>query len=515
MMKLFRNEEGQTLVLTALLMCILMGFMALSIDMGVSFRTQRRVQSQADAAAIAAALCGSYAGQYCTQYSKDSSGAALTPAAADATSVAARAAKANGMPAGATFTVKPSPTYGQHSNSGYYEVIIKQPSSAPFVGTFAGLFNGGKSAPNYDPMTVGARAVAGRVPGTTCLYVLNKTAEKALYVKGGGGGSKAPATISAPGCSIQVNSNASDALCTTGNSATIDAPQIFVVGAQDPAGKCNNVQNNVSTGVGQANDPFAGMASPSAGCGTGFGLATSFAGSTIKNPTITAYSGGTVTIQGLVNGVSKTISTTGTAYTPVSGGASVSRFCFSDTNLQLGTSSSGGFTLGSSGNEMFSFLHGVAIGGNNSLITVNGTIDIAGGDFQESNVNLFIKGPTADATLQPYSGFALISESTATTCSSSVGSMGTVPAGDGCLQLQFGSNSATGTTVACAAGSGLPGMIGTVYAPHDVLYMQDSGGCVAVTNLVADEVWDNSALTITNYNLAYTTSPLDVVRLVE
>jgi len=93
--------------------------------------------------------------------------------------------------------------------------------------------------------------------------------------------------------------------------------------------------------------------------------------------------------------------------------------------------------------------------------------------------------------------------------------MGTVPAGDGCLQLQFGSNSATGTTVACAAGSGLPGMIGTVYAPHDVLYMQDSGGCVAVTNLVADEVWDNSALTITNYNLAYTTSPLDVVRLVE
>ena len=504
MMKLFRNEEGQTLVLTALLMCILMGFMALSIDMGVSFRTQRRVQSQADAAAIAAALCGSYAGQFCTRFG-----------GTDVATVASGAATANGMPAGASFTLKPSPTYGQHSNSGYYEVIIKQPSSAPFVGTFAGLFNGGKTA-NYDPMTVGARAVAGRVPGTTCLYVLNKTAEKALYVKGGGGGSKAPATISAPGCSIQVNSNASDALCTTGNSATIDAPQILVVGAQNPAGKCNNVQSNVSTGVGQANDPFGGMASPSAGCGTGFGLATSFAGSTIKNPTITAYSGGTVTIQGLVNGVSQTISTTGTSYTPVSGGPSVSRFCFSDTNLQIGTTSSGGFTLGSGGNEMFSFLHGVLISGNNSLITVNGTIDLAGGDFQEPNVNLFIQGPTGDGTAQPYTGFALISESTATpTCSSSVGSMGTVPAGDGCLQLQFGSSSATGTTAACVAGSGLPGLVGTVYAPTDVLYMQDSGGCVAVTNLVADEVWDNSALTITNYNLAYTTSPLDVVRLVE
>jgi hypothetical protein len=58
-------------------------------------------------------------------------------------------------------------------------------------------------------------------------------------------------------------------------------------------------------------------------------------------------------------------------------------------------------------------------------------------------------------------------------------------------------------------------MIGTVYAPNDVLYMQDSGGCVAVTALIADQVWDDSALTLTNYSYVYNTSPLDVVRLVE
>jgi hypothetical protein len=46
--------------------------------------------------------------------------------------------------------------------------------------------------------------------------------------------------------------------------------------------------------------------------------------------------------------------------------------------------------------------------------------------------------------------------------------------------------------------------------------MQDNGGCLSVTNLIADLIWNKSSdLEIYNYNLAYTTSPLDVVRLVE
>ena len=46
--------------------------------------------------------------------------------------------------------------------------------------------------------------------------------------------------------------------------------------------------------------------------------------------------------------------------------------------------------------------------------------------------------------------------------------------------------------------------------------MQDNGGCLSVVNIIADELWNKSGdLEIYNYNLAYTTSPLDVVRLVE
>ena len=56
MMKLFRNEEGQTLVFTALLMCCLMGLMAISMDVGVLFRAQRKLQTAADAAAVAGTL---------------------------------------------------------------------------------------------------------------------------------------------------------------------------------------------------------------------------------------------------------------------------------------------------------------------------------------------------------------------------------------------------------------------------------------------------------------------------
>src|SRR5579863_9242913 len=93
MMKPFRDESGQTLVLSALLMCILMGFMALAIDVGVLFRAQRKAQTQADAAVTAGALCAVYGNAFCTQYG-----------GTDWKSVAKGAATFNGMSSSATFT---------------------------------------------------------------------------------------------------------------------------------------------------------------------------------------------------------------------------------------------------------------------------------------------------------------------------------------------------------------------------------------------------------------------------
>jgi hypothetical protein len=490
-MKLFRDEEGQTLVLTAFLACCLMGFMALAIDVGVAFRTQRRVQVQADSAAVAAALCGAYGGQFCTRFG-----------GTDVNTVASGAATSNGMPAGASFALNKPATLGQHTNSGYYEVIIQQPSAAMFMGAFTGLFSGGSN----NSFNVGARAVAGIVPGQSCLYLLNQTADKALYMKGN-------SSLSAPNCSIQVNSNANDALCTTGGSGVITSQQILVVGQQGGSGNCNSTQSNVQTGGGTGNDPLAGMKDPGLpanGCATTYGWGGS------QTDTLAVSTSGPTNGQLILTnpGTGATQVITGNSYTPVAGGGSTSVACFRDK-----VSASG--TIGTTTNEVFVFQNGLNIAGS-GLVTFNGTVEITGGDFQEQNTNLFINGPTGDASSEPYTSMALWVTSTAVTCSSSASSMGSPPAGDGCLQVQFGSggsNACAGNPSSCSqctTATGLPGIVGTIYAPHDVLYLQDNGGCVSATNIIADILWNKASdLTITNYNLVYTTSPLDVVRLVE
>ena len=54
MMRL-RDESGQTLVLAALMGVLLLGFMALALDVGLLFNARRKVQIAADAAATAGA----------------------------------------------------------------------------------------------------------------------------------------------------------------------------------------------------------------------------------------------------------------------------------------------------------------------------------------------------------------------------------------------------------------------------------------------------------------------------
>lgn len=53
--KIKRNEDGQVLVLVALLMVVLVGFAALIIDVGAMYLTKTNMQNAADAAAIAGA----------------------------------------------------------------------------------------------------------------------------------------------------------------------------------------------------------------------------------------------------------------------------------------------------------------------------------------------------------------------------------------------------------------------------------------------------------------------------
>jgi len=96
LMKIVKNEDGQVLVLTAILLAVLLGFAALTIDIGMVYITKTKLQNAADAAALAGA-----------QDLPNSSIDTLT-ANDTAESTARNYAEQNGVPA---LETKPTPSY--------------------------------------------------------------------------------------------------------------------------------------------------------------------------------------------------------------------------------------------------------------------------------------------------------------------------------------------------------------------------------------------------------------------
>lgn len=461
-MKIREDESGQMLVMTALSLAILLGFVALAVDVGVLFRAQRNVQIAADAAAIAAAL------DY--QYSPSPS----PTAAADA------AALANGV-ASSYVTVNSPPANGYHTGLGYIEVLVSQPNPTYFMRVFG-----------FNSLNVAARSVAGTIPSPSCIYILDPTDANTLILQGND-------TIIAPNCGIQVNSNSQSALCVTGGSSTVTAPYINVVGAQSGAGNCKGVPDGttVQPGVSPIQDPLQGLVPPDPATACTGGNTISLGGTAKNPPTITAAFAATIP--------SKYTS----SYSV--GGNSVNVTCFADPNVILGdgvnlgtpvsvTDSKSGVTSIGGSNQVFLFENGVTIGG---TVNIYGTLDNYQGTFSQGNSSLTVDGPVG--TSYPYNGIGIMqpASNTTGTCSSSGANM--VP----CLQIQFGSSS---------SGTLLGNLNGLVYAPTSEVYMQDNGGGSVLTGIIAYTMFEKtSTLNITDsYNAAHpSTTPLSTVAMVE
>jgi len=456
-MKSFRDESGQTLVLTALCMTILIGCMAVALDVSLLFRAKRKVQIAADAGAIAAGLTYYYGGN-----------------SGQITTAAQNAATANGISNVNQVAVNLPPLNGSHTGTSYVEVVITQPNATLFMGAFGSMFGNN----SLNPVSVAARAVSGIVPGHTCMYALDPTAKDAFDVQGG-------AIVDSPNCTIQINSSDNTALCSTGNKATINSDGILIVGAQNPSGKCNKGQPNAQTGVAPVSDPFSSLPSPTCNSGNTFSVGGS-------NPTIIS---GTQLKNGAGTIATFTPVTQTTGTSPTQTTASV--VCFSDANVRIGS----GVTLGASGsNSVFVFQNGVQLTGS---ATINGTLDLAGGSLDQGNFALTMTAPTTAS--YTYNGISIFvpATNTTTSCGSSYSSFNGTPAPGGCIQIQFGSSYGN-----------LDGMI---YAPAAAVYMQDNGGGTVVTAIIADEIYDKSSnLIITNnYNYVHTSSPLNQVAMVE
>ena len=227
------HRRGNVVVVVAVSLTTLMGFVALSLDGGLLLDQRRKVQSTGDAAALAAA--GKLYYNFNLDLGYDPAGTAKQ-AALDTASV-------NGFQNGVncTVTVNIPPLSGPFKNvPGHVEVLIgyNQPRF------FSRVMGSGD-------IPVGSRSVA-RGKKTTfkdAILVLDPTSKGSLNSGGGG-------TVTITGAPIQVNSTHSEAAIANGTGSII-APNIDIAGApgiSTPGG--GTISGIVTPNAEQIADPF-------------------------------------------------------------------------------------------------------------------------------------------------------------------------------------------------------------------------------------------------------------------
>src|SRR5438093_5855655 len=185
--------QGQILVLVAVALVALIGFVSLAVDVGFAWGARRRMQTAADAAATAGAIASRQ-------------GYGVTPAAKDAATL-------NGFTdgtGGVTVTVT-SPYTGGSCTSSCVKVMIDQAQPTYFLRVLG-----------FGSFDVKASAVSGTIDSGSCLYTLSQTASPGLKVDGN-------VNVSIPSCGVVVNSTASPG-ATCNGSATFSAQSIGVAG---------------------------------------------------------------------------------------------------------------------------------------------------------------------------------------------------------------------------------------------------------------------------------------------
>jgi Flp pilus assembly protein TadG len=352
-MKIIRDDKGQMLILTALSMTVLFGFLAFATDVGLMFRSKRNVQIAADAAATAGALdlndgsTTAIATQdaYCAAYANGYEGTNVSYTCNNVVPT---------NPTDATITINLPPSYGYHAVSPYVEAIITEPNPTIFMNMFG-----------IHSMDVSARAVAGPAGHTKdCMWLMNPTGTD-LYLQGS---ATIEAQDGAKTCSIYVNSSDPAALYVTGQGNTITATSVDVVGGQGGHGA---IQAPVNTGIlpqSPPNLPTAGP--PLSDCGSG--------------NTLTA-----------LPTTSKIIDAS--SLDPIN-----NVVCFNMSNPDLS-----GYTIQ---NGVFLFENGVTIGNGSETYVNSATVDVYGGVLTVDTNSSF----TA-ATAGPYNGISLLIPPTNTT----------------------------------------------------------------------------------------------------
>jgi hypothetical protein len=373
-MKVTCSESGQMLVMLALSMTVLLGFLALAADVGLQFRAQRNMQVAADAAAIAAALDYKY-------NTSDSSAetAGLTAAENNGLTVAKNCTADNGS----EVCVSCPPADGPNAGSaGFCEAIVSQPNFTVLMGLF-----------NHASMTVAARAVAGAGAHQGCMWTLARSGADIAMVGNG--------TIDIPNCEIFDDSSSSDALDLVGNGG-IDAEGIGIVGGYSTTGNetidiCNPTctPGTPTTGIAPAASPIT-LTPPTLSTGTNCQPLQSIVGNGTLNLTPGCYDGisatGNVTVNFapgnyVING---NISPTGNVAINFGAGNYTVNGSFTDTGNSPVTFGAG----------VYSFTGNLDLTGNGTLTGTGVTFYTEGQTQVTGNSGSDLEAPTSG----PYNG---------------------------------------------------------------------------------------------------------------
>lgn len=206
-MRNWRDENGQVLVMVALSMTVLLGFVAFATDVGVMLRERRIVQSAADAAAIGAATealwensPSSVTSGMWTAATKDATLNGFTPGSTNGS----RSSKGSLL----TINITPNISISGYNASGYVQAIAAQTTPTMFMNLFG-----------FHSMDVTATAIAShKVTSNGCIYVLDSGGNDPGDTVDMNGNS----LISSPNCGMTVNGTVS-----TSGSASIDTKFTF------------------------------------------------------------------------------------------------------------------------------------------------------------------------------------------------------------------------------------------------------------------------------------------------
>jgi Flp pilus assembly protein TadG len=225
------HERGQVLVLVSASIAVLLGFMALAVDVGMLWTERRHMQTAADAAAIA--------------------GAAALLAGDDVDTAGQNASALNSFSNGkntTTVTINNPPLSGTYAgNSNYVEAIVAQPQTAYFMRVLG-----------YNTVDVSTRAVSGAISGPDCVYALDPTASDAITISGG-------ANITA-NCGVIADSDSETAVgaISLSGGGKLTASSIGVVGNYSDSGGSTFSPTPIK-GVAPVPDPLAYLQPPTAG----------------------------------------------------------------------------------------------------------------------------------------------------------------------------------------------------------------------------------------------------------